>query len=61
MKGLMMLTATMLLLGFVYLAAVEKQEKALDRKHWCEMVKEHIDTKGEYGWPDDGSYEEECR
>lgn len=56
-----MLTTIMLLLGFVYLAAVEKQEKALELKHWCEMVKEHIDTNGEYGWPDDGSYEEDCK
>ena len=61
MKGFMILTATFILLGFVYLNAIDRQQAEIDKQMWCDAVREYKASDGKYGWPDNGHFDEDCR
>lgn len=60
--------AWLVLFGIGLLALVtligqmDEAAEVAERDHYCEMVKLHMQTKGEHGWPDYRSiYRTECR
>lgn len=52
----------MLFIGTIWVFTVDNSTPVMtDQDHYCEMVKIHIDSNGQYGWPDfRGIYYREC-
>lgn len=60
MKTNLLATIAVLIL-LAAMAWVGKQESDLaadDHAHYCEMIRIHKESRGAYGWPDDGR---DCR
>ena len=51
----------LLLIALSYIGKMDIAEMVVAEKEYCTMVKQNIDTGGNYGWPDyKGTYETNC-